>query len=155
MLDLPGYVASLAQRIATTGADIAAPRIEYGDGARSAQLYMDGDLPGSSIPPTSTIHLVERWSRSYVDQPWRLDEYAYDLIDHERDVRIAFHLHDADWFVNTYRVVVHEHCERPIGVSTCRHYAGTPIARGFEALDRLMSAWMSEAVEDCALRTCL
>jgi len=155
LLDLPDYVASLAQRVATTGADVVVPRIEYTRGALSAQLFVDGELPGSGIPRTSMIHVVERWSRSYLDRPWRLDEYAYELLDHERDLRIAFHLHDAEWFVANHRVVVHEHCERPIGVSRCQHYAGTPIAGGFEALDRLMAAWVSDSVEDCSLRTCL
>ncbi len=64
-------------------------------------------------------------------------------------------LHDADWFVRTYRVVVHEHCERPIGTTHCDHFAGTPVRDGYEALDRLMETWTHDDPVDCTSYACL
>ena len=87
--------------------------------------------------------------------PWHLVEYTYELIDHERDSRRALHLHNADWFVQTYRVVVHEHCERPIGTTHCDHFAGTPVRDGYEALDRLMETWTHDDPVDCTSYACL
>ncbi len=70
-------------------------------------------------------------------------------------MRYALHLHDTTFFVDAYRVVVHEHCEAPIGETTCAHYAGIPVADGFEAVDRLLAAWVRDTPPDCSTLTCL
>lgn len=154
-LDLRAHAAQLAQRLASTGADVAQPRIRYGSGHLEAAVSILGELPGSGIPRNSEVQLREHWVRPFRDQPWRLAQYAYDLIDHERDVRFALHLHDQDWFVDAYRVVVHEHCESPIGTVRCPHYAGEPVADGYRAIDRLLEVWTRDAPLNCAALTCL
>jgi hypothetical protein len=154
-LDLRTHAAHLAQRVASTGADLAQPRIRYTRDDLEADVSIRGDLPGSGIPKSSQVDLTERWVRPFRDQPWRLVEYAYELLDHERDVRFALHLHDQDWYVDNLRVVVHEHCDSPIGNVRCRHYAGDPIAGGHEAVDRLLEVWTRDAPLDCAALTCL
>ena len=59
---------------------MSGPRILFAQGALLAEVSLEGDLPGSGLPRLGEIHLRERWARRYVDQPWRLNEYAYDLI---------------------------------------------------------------------------
>ena len=107
------------------------------------------------MPKSSQLHLRERWRRPFRDQPWRLVAYAYELLDHERDVRFALHLHDPDRFVDTYRVVVHEHCESPIGSVRCGHYAGDPVGDCYQGVDRLLEVWTRDASLDCAALVCL
>jgi hypothetical protein len=139
----------------STGADVKGPRISYLTDRRLADISISGDLPGSGMPRRSELQFSERWIRTYADQPWRLAEYAYELLDHERDVRVALHLHDQAWFVDTYKVVVHEHCEHPIGSVACRHYAGAPVANSFDAVDRLLEIWTRDTPPDCTASVCL
>lgn len=153
--DLRTHATRLAQRVASTGLDVAQPRIRYARDDLEAHVSIRGDLPGSGIPKSSQVDITERWMRPFRDRPWRLVEYAYELLDQERDVRFALHLHDQDWFVDNFRVVVHEHCESPIGTVRCRHYVGDPVADGFEAVDRLLEVWTRDAQLDCAALTCL
>lgn len=153
--DLREHAARLAQRVASTGADLAQPRIRYTRDDLQADLSIRGDLPGSGMPKSTQVDLMERWVRRFRDRPWRLLEYAYELLDHERDVRFALHLHAQDWFVDTYRVVVHEHCESPIGTVRCSHYAGDPVADAYEAVDRLLEVWTRDVPLDCTALTCL
>ena len=110
---------------------------------------------GVGMLKNSQVHLRERWTRPFRDHAWRLVAYAYGLLDEERDVRFALHLHDQDWFIDTYRVVVHEHCESPIGSVRCKHYAGAPVADGYQAVDRLLEIWTSDTPLDCAAHVCL
>jgi hypothetical protein len=154
-LDLRTHAARLAQRVASTGADLAQPRIRNTRDHLEADVCIRGDLPGSGIPTSSQVDLTERWVRPFRDQPWRLIEYAYELLDQERHVRFALHLHDQDWFVDNFRVVVHEHCESPIGTFRCRHYAGDPVAGSYEAVDRLLEVWTRDVPLECAPLICL
>ena len=154
-LDLTAHAAELARRIASTGADVAGPHITYLIDRTGAEVSISGDLPGSGLPRSGELQFRERWHRRYSDQPWRLTEYAYELIDHERDVRVALHLHDQAWFVDTYRVVVHEHCEHPIGNVAYKHFAGTPITNSFDAVDRLLEIWTQDVPPDCSALMCL
>lgn len=154
-LDLRTHAARLAQRVASTGADLAQPRIRYASGELEADVSIRGELPGTGMPRSSQVDLRERWVRPFRDRPWRLAEYAYELLDRERDVRFALHLHDQDWFAERFRVVVHEHCESPIGRVRCRHYAGDPVDDGYAAVDRLLEVWTRDVPLDCAALTCL
>lgn len=82
-------------------------------------------------------------------------EYEYELLDHDRDFRRAWHLHDHDFFVDRYRVVVHEHCESPIGSIACDHYAGEPVRDAFAGVELLLDAWVDPNPPDCRALTCL
>jgi hypothetical protein len=53
------------------------------------------------------------------------------------------------------RVVVHEHCQRPIGVAPCRHIEGSPVRDAFRAIDRLLATWIDPDAPDCARLLCL
>ena len=154
-LDISAYAAQLARRIESTGADVLGPRITYVTGQLVADVSITAELPGSGFPRNSEMRLSERWSRPYLDQPWRLAEYAYELLDYERHARLALHLHDKAWFVDTYNIVVHEHCEAPIGDVHCRHYAGPPVSDSFDAVDRMLETWMDDRAPDCTAKTCL
>ena len=92
------------------------------------------------MPPRAIVELRETWlpnGSGALDQV----EYAYELRDHERDFRQAHHLHDRDVFVHRFSVVVHEHCERPIGRVECAHYEGSPIRDAFAGVVALVEAW--------------
>lgn len=130
-------------------------RISYLTARRAASVSIAADLPGSGTPRSSELRFTERWTRAYLDQPWQLSQYAYELLDYERDTRVALHLHDAAWFIDTYRVVVHEHCERPIGHPTCRHYAGIPVSDSIDAVDRMLEIWTRDPPPDCGASVCL
>ena len=130
-------------------------RILYPADDIEADVSIRGDLPGGGATSISQVQIREQWRRPFRDQPWRLVEYAYELLDHERDVRFALHLHDRDWFVDAYRVVVHQHCESPIGRVRCRHYAGDPVTDGYQAVDRLLEVWTRDTELDCASLACL
>lgn len=74
--------------------------------------------------------------------------YEYELLDTARDYRRALHLHSPEAFVRAYQVVVHEHCERPIGTVECHHYEGSPIKDAFAGVRALMGIWTADA-PDC------
>ena len=67
--------------------------------------------------------------------------------------RRAFHLHDPEVFLRRFLVLVHEHCERPIGTSHCDHYAGLPMRDSREGIGRILAAWTDGF--DCHALTCL
>lgn len=105
-------------------------------------------LPGADVGLPSTIDVREHWRPTRADAFERA-EYAYELVDHEREVRRAFHLHDAEWFIDRHQVVVHEHCERPVGVAPCRHVEGRPLRDAFAGVVRLIEAWSDPELPDC------
>jgi hypothetical protein len=80
--------------------------------------------------------------------------YRYELIDRERQHRRAFHRHDSAYFDRQFGVVVHEHCESPIGQVDCTHFFGPPVRDGFRAVELLMAAWVSDPL-DCRTLPCL
>lgn len=126
------------------------------DEAPSGTLSFElrGSLPDGRTPPLSTIEVRERWRRlaPNIAERW---EYEFELLDHERDVRRAFHLHDSDYFVRNFEVVVHEHCERPMGRAQCPHHAGSPVLDGYRGVDLLLGMWMDPIVPDCEAVECL
>jgi len=81
-------------------------------------------------------------------------EYVYDLLDTGRGFRRAFHLHDRESFERRFDVVVHEHCERPIGTVDCERYEGSPIRDGFAGVMRILEVWTADP-PDCADFRCL
>lgn len=153
---LEGHVAEVADLIERYGA-VVDPEMELvvfesPSGARWFQVrasLWDGRTPSRSI-----VELREVW-RPYSDGSYERSEYVYELLDHERDVRRAFHLHDAETFVRRFQVVVHEHCERPVGSTSCDHYAGEPVRDAFSGVERLVGAWVDPEIPDCTALRCL
>jgi hypothetical protein len=113
-----------------------------------------GFLPHGRQPPRAALEIREVW-RPAAGGRYERSEYEYELLDRDRDYRRAFHLHDGDWFVRHFSVVVHEHCERPIGTSTCDHYAGHPVRDAFAAAELLVRTWVDPLAPDCSALPCL
>jgi hypothetical protein len=57
-------------------------------------------------------------------------------------------------FVRRFDVVVHEHCEQPIGTVECAHYEGSPVRDAFAAVVALVDAWIADPPE-CSDVRCL
>lgn len=152
---LDRYALALATRLGAICADLDAEipqMVEADDG--QVGLVIGGDLPGSPISARTRIELVEHWAAD--GNAYRLIGYRYELIDHENDRRRAFHRHDDALFIRAFDVVVHEHCEEPIGVARCAHVAGLPKRDGFEALNELLAAWSTPPADAiCADLPCL
>lgn len=123
------------------------------DPAGDLSYELLGDLPGGANRSRSELIVRERFARVGPDRYARAG-YAYEILDRERDYRRAFHLHDPGWFQQEFLVVVHEHCERPIGHVPCRHYEGSPIKDAFAGVEVLMGTWTGLA-PDCSRLTCL
>lgn len=125
---------------------------ESPSGAMSFALR--GFLPDGQFPPLSVLEVRERWRRLAPDQLERW-EYEFELLDHERGFRRAFHLHDSQEFIRRFHVVVHEHCEQPIGTAPCTHMAGPPVPDGFRGVELLLAAWIDPILPDCEAMPCL
>ena len=125
---------------------------ESPSGAMSFALR--GFLPDGRTPPLSILEIRERWRRLGPDEVERW-EYEFELLDHERGFRRAFHLHHADEFIRRFHVVVHEHCERPIGTAPCGHVVGSPVRDGYRGVEILLEAWIAPSMPDCSAMTCL
>ena len=124
---------------------------QEGSGELSFELW--GDLPDSRSPGRSELVVREHFEREGADDFVRF-AYAYELLDGERDFRRAFHLHDPEWFQREFLVVVHEHCERPVGHALCGHFEGSPIKDAYGGVMTLMETWCAEP-PDCAQLRCL
>lgn len=111
------------------------------------------DLPGVGAP-SSTVRVYEVW-RPVDGNRFERSDYEYELLDRVRGFRRAFHLHDRQAFVRRFDVVVHEHCESPIGAATCDHYAGFPVRDAFAGLELLIDAWVDPERPDCDEMACL
>lgn len=115
--------------------------LEADDGSLSFELL--GALPEGRDPARSTLAVRERF-RSIGGDRYERDGYEYELVDRERSFRRAFHFHDAEWFERRYLVLVHEHCEQPLGQSACDHYHGAPVRDGYAGVVALLDAWTGE-----------
>jgi hypothetical protein len=112
-----------------------------------------GDLPSEADPGRSEIAVREEF-RPLGGGRYERSRYEYEIIDRERDHRRAFHLHFPEWFERTFMVVVHEHCEQPVGHVACPHYEGSPIRDAYAGIVALMRVWTDPA-PDCAELRCL
>ena len=151
------YLSDVAALIERFGATIELPEgadlelLEGDDGALSFEII--GSLPDGTHPARARLVIREGFQRISQDlfERWR---YEYELIDRVRDFRRAFHLHSPEWFARRFLVLVHEHCERPIGMVRCERYAGPPIEDAFAGVTGLMDAWTAEP-PDCGELPCL
>lgn len=125
--------------------------LEEDDGTLSFELM--GSLPDGTRLGRSRLVIREGFRRISPDLYERA-RYEYELVEQVRDFRRAFHLHFPEWFERRFLVVVHEHCERPIGVIDCEHYAGQPIRDAFAGVTSLMDIWTAEP-PDCKALKCL
>jgi hypothetical protein len=160
-LSAPGledYVSRIAFQLERYGValDLDADETVVIEESPSGTLSLDlrGFLPDGRQPPLSEVAVREKW-RPLGTETYERWEYDYELLDHERRFRRAFHLHDADTFLRHFSVAVHEHCEVPVGQSPCEHFAGLPIRDGYRAVEVLLGVWTSPTLPDCATMTCL
>ncbi len=120
----------------------------------SMSFELRGFLPDGLTPPLSILEVRERWQRLSPVQLER-SEYEFVLLDQERGFRRAFHLHDSADFIRRFHVVVHEHCERPLGIAPCAHVAGSPVRDGYRGVELLLEAWIAPNAPDCNALPCL
>jgi hypothetical protein len=121
------------------------------DDAGRLSFKLAGDLFDSTPPSGSEIVIRERFDLIGRDTYFR-SAYEYELLDRTRDFRRSFHLHHPEWFRREFMVVVHEHCEHPIGYAPCRHYEGSPIRDAYAGVSILMEVWMGDTPECSDLR---
>jgi hypothetical protein len=67
----------------------------------------------------------------------------------------VFQLHNREAFIRRFQVVVHEHCEPPIGMAPCAHIAGPLVPDAYRGVDTLIASWIDPDPPDCAAMTCL
>ena len=151
------YVSRIAELLEGYGVVLSKPApgepievLEADDGSLSFELI--GSLPDGRVPALSTLAVRERL-RPIDGELFERDGYEYELIDRQRDFRRAFHLHDPERFERRHLVVVHEHCERPLGEAACDHDEGSPIRDGYAGVTVLMDAWTGEP--GCSESRCL
>lgn len=156
--ELLEYVADVIERAERFGA-IVLPSNDHDEVA----WEQDGDdlLMHLEIRPpldrrSRPVDLVlqERWV-SVAHDRWELVAYGYELRHHELDYRRALHRHDVEYFVRTYSIATHEHCEAPIGSVPCAHYSGDPVRGALDGLNRLYDLWLTGSTPDCSLLRCL
>lgn len=153
------YLADLVEELERYGVTLLPPddsdEITLGqehDG--SLIIDLEGRLPMPRRSGDVDLELFERWQPTGRDL-WVCVEYAYELRHHELGYRRAFHRHDEAYFVRMYGVATHEHCEATMGLPSCGHYYGPPVADAPGAFRRLYDLWLTEQKPDCLALTCL
>ena len=156
--DLEDYLSRVAELLERYGVvldlDPTAPLVLEESPGGALSFVLRGFLPDGRIPPLSVLEVRESWRRVTPDEVERW-EYEYELLDHERGFRRGFHRHDSEDFIRQFDVVVHEHCERPIGTAPCAHIEGSPMRDGSRGVDVLLATWVDPVIPDCAAMTCL
>ena len=157
--DLFTYLADLVERLERYAITLLPPNdadeIALGkepDG--SLVIDLEGRLPTPRRSKDVDLLVFERWRAIDADE-WVCVEYAYELRHRELDYRRALHRHDEDHFVRWFGVATHEHCEVPMGVVTCGHYRGMPVADAFDAFKRLYEESLGDEKPDCRGLPCL
>jgi hypothetical protein len=155
--EIAEYLAGVAALLERFGATLRLPvgadfeLLEDRSGELSFELL--GDLPDGADPARAEIAVREAFRPVGVGR-YERTLYEYELVDRERDYRRALHLHFPKWFQRRYLVVVHEHCERPVGRAECEHYEGTPIKDAYAGVVALMGIWTGPT-PDCSTLRCL
>lgn len=148
------YVIGLAKALYTRGFDVSAGPIAEFDDSGHLVFGIGGTVSDQDGAVDAEISLDELW-RPLPERRWERDEYTYDLVDHGRNRRRAFHLHDRSLSEALLRSVVHEHCEETKGAPSCGHYLGREIPDGYVALNLLVAAWLEPRGLGCADLVCL
>ena len=154
---LDDYVVDLAELAERYGITLAlsdgeALTVEI-EASGSRRFTLWGTFPAGRHSPSANFELAEKW-RPVGQDGYERSAYRYELLERERDFRRAFHRHDEEFFVRRYGVVVHEHCEVPVGAAPFAHLFGPPVRDGYRAIELLMSAWVADP-PDCASLPCL
>ena len=123
------------------------------DDAGALSFELLGELPHGEELVVAQVEMRDEFRRIGPDL-YERSRYAYELLDHARDYRRSFHLHSREWFEREFLVIVHEHCERPIGQVDCEHFEGAPIKDAYAGVGLLMDVWTGET-PDCADLRCL
>lgn len=148
------YVIGLAKSLYTRGFDVSiGPRAEF-DETGYVVFGIGGRVLDQTGAMDAQMSLDELW-RPLPARRWERDEYTYDLIDHGRKRRRAFHLHDRALSEARLRSSVHEHCEETGATPRCGHYLGREIPDGYVALDLLVAAWLEPRALGCTDLVCL
>ena len=150
---LISYVSGLATYLVRIGAELRGqPTLDRYDGGILG-FDIEAALPGTGAPGPAEIRLSETWRpRNAILER---DEYEYELVDHERGRRRAYHRHDAEAFLRRTETTIHEHCEEILGQPTCDHYVGLPVRDGYRALERILIAWTEPDNLGCAGLDCM
>ena len=155
---LEDYLSGVAELLERYGVVLelerTAPLVLEESPSGAMSFALRGFLPDGRIPPLSILEIRERWRRLGPDKVERW-EYEFELVDHGRGFRRAFHLHHADAFMRRFHVVVHEHCEQPIGTAPCSHIVGSPVRDGYRGVELLLETWIGPHMPDCSAMTCL
>ncbi|HET9852048.1 MAG TPA: hypothetical protein VFP56_06030 [Candidatus Limnocylindrales bacterium] len=148
------YVIGLAKALYTRGFELpSGPAAEFDDSGHIAFGLVGTIAAAEGLGLDAEISLDERW-RPLPERRWERDEYAYDLIDHGRARRRAFHLHDRALSEARLGVLAHEHCD-VLGAPRCSHYVGRDIGDGYLAIDLLLAAWVEPDDLGCDSLICL
>lgn len=153
---LEDYVADVVELLERYGASVDEDPEPFINASPSGARWFEvrAVLPDGRTPPRSIVEVREVW-QPVAGGSYQRREYEYELLNRDRDARRAFHLHDRDVFVRLFDVVVHEHCEQPIGRSSCDHYAGQPVRDAFAGVELLVGTWVDPDEPDCGALTCL
>lgn len=150
-----GQVALLLEQLGLTftrpaeGEDLVLE--ESGFGVVSYELRGELVDPEGGVPARVEIREQFRAVEPGVHERTR---YEYELRDEARGYRRAFHLHSPEAFMSAYMVIVHEHCERPIGARTCDRYEGSPVRDAFAGVRAIFDVWTDDP-PDCGSLRCL
>jgi hypothetical protein len=156
--ELEAYVLKVANLLERFGGALRLPADDtdlevFEDDAGGLSFELGADLPRELGSPRSEIVIRETFD-SVGPGAYERSGYEYELIDRARGYRRAFHLHDPEWFERRFLVVVHEHCERPIGSQRCSHYEGAPIRDAYAGIYALIDTWIADP-PDCSRLRCL
>lgn len=124
--------------------------VEGSSGGLSFDIW--ASLPDAGVPDRALVSVNERWSPCGAE--FERTAYEYDLVDHPRGRRRAYHLHDPEHFLAAFDVVVHEHCEDLLAKPLCDHYYGEPVLDGYRGIELLMLAWTEDRL-GCDQLRCL
>ena len=109
--DILEYAADLVALLERSGVEVVGPGmpdpIEVDRTASGAiALAIAGQLPGWGDTRPASLLVRETFAPAGVNALERTS-YAFELIDHGRSLRRAFHQHDTAWFARNHLVVVH------------------------------------------------
>lgn len=156
--ELLAYLADLMEIAERYGATILPPNdgeeVSWGLDGADLVTEIEMHLPAARRSRPPDLVIAERW-RSAGRERWELAEYGYELRHHELGYRRALHRHAVDYFVRTYGVASHEHCEHPLGHEAYGHYAGEAPRGAIDGFFRLYDLWLAGERPDCSGLRCL